>query len=175
MLRKEGGNVYAVLNDLDLAVNVDAQSPSSKHRTGTKLFMAIDLLSEESTVHLYRHDLESLFYVLVWITSRFKDGKEIPSPPLQEWAEGDHQNVTVSKRSFISEPSLVPTEKFESYGPQIFRLHAMFRQGRFARSNARDHSRFNRGGAESSHFDDVTLGGFVTFDIFQNILDTDLP
>jgi serine/threonine protein kinase len=87
MLRKEDGNIYAVLNDLDLAVNADVQSQSSKHRTGTKPFMAIDLLSGEPTVHMYRHDLESLFYVLVWIISRFHDGVEIEKPPLQEWTE----------------------------------------------------------------------------------------
>ncbi|KAF8274785.1 hypothetical protein EI94DRAFT_1713047, partial [Lactarius quietus] len=87
MLRKEGGNVYAVLNDLDLAVNVDVQRPSSKHRTGTKPFMAIDLLRGDPTAHMYRHDLESLFYVLVWITTRFHNGKEIANPPLQDWAD----------------------------------------------------------------------------------------
>ena len=177
MLRKEDGNVYAVLNDLDLAVDANVQSQSSKHRTGTKPFMAIDLLSGESPVHLYRHDLESIFYVLVWITSRFNNGKEIPSPPLQEWADGNHRIVEMSKNAFISGPSLFPTEKFESYGPHIFRLHAMFRQGRFARSNARDNARafarFNLGSETS--FDEVTLGGWVTFDAFQSILDTDLP
>ena len=65
MLRKENGNVYAVLNDLDLAVDADVQRQSSKHRTGTKPFMAIDLLGGEPTVHMYRHDLESLFSVLL--------------------------------------------------------------------------------------------------------------
>ena len=47
MFRKEDGNVYAVLNNLDLAIDVDVQSLSSKHHTGTKPFMAIDLLSRD--------------------------------------------------------------------------------------------------------------------------------
>ncbi|KAF8259156.1 hypothetical protein EI94DRAFT_1617367 [Lactarius quietus] len=69
MLRKEGNNVYTVLNNLDLTVHVDAQGQSSKHRTGTKPFMAIAFLCHDLTVHLYHHNLESLFYVLVWITT----------------------------------------------------------------------------------------------------------
>lgn len=47
MFCKEDGNVYVVLNDLDLAIDVDVQSPLSKHCTGTKPFMAIDLLSRD--------------------------------------------------------------------------------------------------------------------------------
>ena len=76
--------------------------------------MAIDL-SGEPTEHLYRHDLESLFYVLVWITSRFNDGKDIPDPPLQVWAEGEHQRGVDSKDSFILKPSLIPTKQNDSH------------------------------------------------------------
>ena len=82
MFHKEGRNVYAVLNDLNLAVNADVKSTLSKHCTGTKPFMAIDLIHPDPTVHMYRHDLESIFYVLVWITSRFHNGQEIADPPL---------------------------------------------------------------------------------------------
>ncbi|KAF8268047.1 hypothetical protein EI94DRAFT_1451000, partial [Lactarius quietus] len=91
MLRKEGNNVYAVLNDFDLTVNVDAQGQSSKHCTGTKPFMVFDLLGGNPTLHLYCHDLESLFYVLVWITTRFHNGEDIMDPPLQDWADGEGQ------------------------------------------------------------------------------------
>ena len=178
MLRKEDGNVYAVLNDLDLAVDANVQSQSSKHRTGTKPFMAIDLLSGEPTAHLYRHDLESLFYVLVWITSRFNNGEEIQNPPLQEWTEGKDKALMHLKDSFLLKPSLIPpTKRFASFGLHVNRLHMMFRQGHVARSNARDNALafvgFNMGSPET--FDDVTLGGWVTFDTFQSILDTDLP
>ena len=109
MLRKEDGNVYAVLNDLDLAVSADVQRQSSKHRTGTKPFMAIDLLDRESTVHMYRHDLESLFYVLVWITSRFHDGVEIKDPPLQDWAESN--NLFSVKITFLFNCAVLPTNR----------------------------------------------------------------
>ena len=178
MLRKEGGNVYAILIDLDLAVNVDAQSPSSKHRMGTKPFTAIDLLSEESTEHLHRHDLESLFYVVVWITSRFQDGKEIPNTPLQGWAEGKHQRVVDSKSAFLSTLAPLPTKGFASFGRHIYRLRRMFHDGCEARTKAIEDSILDsglEGGPKTSQFANDMLGGFVTFDTFQRILDTDLP
>ncbi|KAF8268028.1 hypothetical protein EI94DRAFT_1429895, partial [Lactarius quietus] len=103
MLRKEGNNVYAVLNDLDLAVHVDAQGQSSKHCTGTKPFMVIAFLCHDPTIHLYRHDLKSLFYVLVWITTRYHNGKEIANPPLQEWAVNDHRELRKTKTVFLIE------------------------------------------------------------------------
>jgi hypothetical protein len=77
MLRKEGDKVYAVLNDFDLAVSADVKSTSSKQCTGTKPFMAIDLLQPDPPVHMYCHDLESMFYVLIWTTSHFHNGDEI--------------------------------------------------------------------------------------------------
>ena len=82
MLRKEDDKIYGVLNDLDLAVDADVKSVSSKQRTGTKPFMAIDLLRPNPPVHMYCHDLKSMFYVVVWITSRFHNGEEISDPPL---------------------------------------------------------------------------------------------
>jgi serine/threonine protein kinase len=178
MLRKEDGHVYAVLNDLDLAVNADVQRQSSKHRTGTTPFMAIDLLDGEPTVHFYRHDLESLFYVLVWITSRFHDGVEIANPPLKAWTEGKHQNVMDSKSAFLRKRPLKPTERFASFGRHISRMRRMFSEGLVARTIALEDSRYNpapQGGPEILPFADDTLGGLVTFDTFQTILDADLP
>jgi hypothetical protein len=62
MLRREGDEVYGVLNDMDLAVSVGVTSASSKQHTDTKPFMAIDLLRPDPPVHMYRHDLESMFF-----------------------------------------------------------------------------------------------------------------
>jgi serine/threonine protein kinase len=99
MLRKEGDKIYAVLNDFDLAVSADVKITLSKQRTGTKPFMAIDLLQPDPPVHMYRHDLKSLFYVLVWTTSCFHNRDEIALPPLQELADND--GVTVTKKKLF--------------------------------------------------------------------------
>ena len=87
MLHRRGDKVYGVLNDMDLAVSVGVTNPSSKQRTGTKLFMAIDLLQPDPPVHMYHHDLKLMFYVLIWITSHFNNGKELIEPLLQEWVD----------------------------------------------------------------------------------------
>ena len=175
MLHKEGDNVYAVLNDLDLAVSADVKSTSSKHRTGTKPFMAIDLIRPGPTVHMYRHDLESMFYVLVWITLRFHDGQEIADPPLQEWADNDDLLLVAKKRSFFMSMPPRRTKQFESFGRCIISMQAMFHDGLWARS--RYLSELSVGSQTSSPvpFANDTLGGLVMFDKFQTILDASLP
>lgn len=166
MLRKEGGDVYAVLNDLDLAVGVDVKSKSSKHRTGTTPFMAFDLLERDPIVHMYRHDLESLFYVLVWITSRFENGVEIKDPPLQDWAESEDP-FSVKIKFMLHAPFFHPTKGFQSFRPWFSLMQGMFLDGFSARTRA-------KGSLLPSHFAEDTLGGSVTFDAFQSILDVDI-
>jgi hypothetical protein len=177
MLRKEGDKVYAVLNDFDLAVSADVKSTSSKHRTGTKPFMAIDLIRPDPTVHMYRHDLESMFYVLVWITSRFHDGQEIADPPLQEWADNGDLTLVEKKSFFVtmSEPP-PPTSEFDPLGLWVFSLQKVMRNGFSARTEYRSEVAIalRSKAIYARTFEDETLGGFVTFDTFQAILDAQL-
>jgi len=65
---------HGFLIDLDLAkyVGTSPNTPSSipgsiRRRTGTRLFMAIDILEGTCTRHSWRHDLESFFYVFIWL------------------------------------------------------------------------------------------------------------
>jgi serine/threonine protein kinase len=56
------------LIDLDLAKDLDGMPSGARHRTGTMQFMAIEVL--EGKDHTYQHDLESFFYVFVWMCIR---------------------------------------------------------------------------------------------------------
>ena len=60
----------AVLNDFDLASIMAPGAPSPPRvgfrRTGTPLFMALELLSDEAKPQFYRHDLESCAWVLLY-------------------------------------------------------------------------------------------------------------
>ncbi len=56
-----------MLIDLDLAI-VNGERTGERHMTGTMEFMAIDVL--RGVEHTYRHDLESFFYVLLWMCAR---------------------------------------------------------------------------------------------------------
>jgi len=173
MLRKEGRKVYGVLNDMDLAVSVGVANPSSKQRTDTKPFMAIDLLRPNPPVHMYRHDLESMFYVLTWITSRFHDGEEIADPPLQEWADEGGVTLVGEKYRFIMSEPPQPTLEFNLLGHWIVSLQKMIRNGLSARTEYRSELAIavRSNAMHPPAFEDETLGGFVTFDTFQAILD----
>ncbi|KAA8904234.1 hypothetical protein FN846DRAFT_907881 [Sphaerosporella brunnea] len=59
-----------LLIDLDLAIRRDRLSATgASHRTGTQDFMAPGLLC--GNPHSFRHDLESFFYVLLWIATYY--------------------------------------------------------------------------------------------------------
>ncbi|KAF9459059.1 hypothetical protein BDZ94DRAFT_1149964, partial [Collybia nuda] len=75
MYRIVEGKVHGVLNDLDLSSlreDVERGTPTSHQRTGTPPYMATELLqaaggTKSPTRHLYRHDLESLTYVILML------------------------------------------------------------------------------------------------------------
>jgi len=54
---------------LDLAKELDSMPSGARHRTGTMQFMAIEVLGGKGNT--YRHDLESFFYVFVWMCIRY--------------------------------------------------------------------------------------------------------
>ncbi|KAF9071418.1 hypothetical protein BDP27DRAFT_1322104 [Rhodocollybia butyracea] len=70
MFRYGSGGIHGVLNDFDHPIRPDVSRSPSSHLelTGTAPYMPIDILRlgvSAPPVHLYRHDLESLYYVLV--------------------------------------------------------------------------------------------------------------
>ena len=72
MCRTIEGKVHGVLTDYDLslwtACLIADHSGTPQQRTGTPPFMANGLLTGTDKLHLYRHDVESFFYVIM----RFK-------------------------------------------------------------------------------------------------------
>ncbi|TFY78117.1 hypothetical protein EWM64_g5894 [Hericium alpestre] len=104
--------VCGLLNDWDLSETVSNETPhlrntgaTARHRTGTAPFMALDLLLDNPPRHLYRHDLESFVYVLVWCAVQFSldpADNSVLSPVLCPWAQGSWQQIHSQKSSFIS-------------------------------------------------------------------------
>lgn len=92
MWYRNGTVLMGVLNDYDLSSLATALGPQGNERTGTIPFMALDLLSKKGqrgeVKHLYRHDLESFIWVLVWVSFRYKDGRLLSrkSRLFDEWA-----------------------------------------------------------------------------------------
>ncbi|KAF9455903.1 hypothetical protein BDZ94DRAFT_501667 [Collybia nuda] len=119
MYRVIGGEIYGVLNDLDLASlreDVEKGTPTSSQRTGTPPYMAIELLQHRDAemppiLHLYRHDLESLFYVILMFCTRYKFNFEKKSAkrrgraPFDEWFDpgSSWESLARAKSVFVSE------------------------------------------------------------------------
>jgi hypothetical protein len=168
MFRRIGGEVYGVLNDFDLACGIDSAnaSPTSNQRTGTKPFMAIDLLSESPPPrHLYRHDLESFFHVLVFMTSTYLKGTEIQNPLLQSWLTKTMEGVVKEKISFIMLDTICPTSDFRELKNLLTTMRYTLACGFTALlQHKTERGLANEAGCPS--FNQDTLGGHVTFDKF---------
>ncbi|KAJ8518646.1 hypothetical protein ONZ45_g4311 [Pleurotus djamor] len=110
MFRRKNGRVFGVVIDWDLASPFNKASGPRDGLTGTGPFMARDiLLSKNETIgHLDRHDLESLFYVLIWGACHYVLGgasKQVRSPAvLARWL-GDFVFAAACKNSFITDDS----------------------------------------------------------------------
>ncbi|KAG7447144.1 uncharacterized protein BT62DRAFT_844081, partial [Guyanagaster necrorhizus] len=74
--RTVDGHLRGVLNDFDLSAYRHETGPSSRQRTGTLPYMAFELLINDENghppKHLYRHDVESIFYVILLLCCRYE-------------------------------------------------------------------------------------------------------
>ncbi|KAJ3723991.1 hypothetical protein C8R42DRAFT_664175 [Lentinula raphanica] len=66
----EDSAAIGVLCDRDSSSAANSEgvvtSSNAMHRTGTYPFLAMGLLRDNPPAHLYCHDLESFFYILIW-------------------------------------------------------------------------------------------------------------
>lgn len=94
-----------MLIDLDLAKVKDSGPSGARHQTGTIQFMAVEVF--RTVDHTYRHDLESFFYVLLWMCARqsWRNGfaRHEEQPPqeslLRRWEVGSFKSIAASKAS----------------------------------------------------------------------------
>ncbi|KAF5019918.1 hypothetical protein F66182_8058 [Fusarium sp. NRRL 66182] len=96
-----------MLIDLDLAKERDSGPSGARHQTGTMQFMAVEVLRRVD--HTYRHDLESFFYVLLWMCARqsWRNGFANQEKPPQEsrlrkWEGGRFQDIADAKRGHMT-------------------------------------------------------------------------
>ncbi|KAJ3811494.1 kinase-like domain-containing protein [Lentinula aff. lateritia] len=86
MVRVKNGKKYGVLNDWDLAIWVDQRDgiSTSQFRTGTRPYMAHEQHSPDwEGPHRYRHDMESLFYVILLLATLFSNPSEKNDKPFK--------------------------------------------------------------------------------------------
>ncbi|KAF5383710.1 hypothetical protein D9615_003840 [Tricholomella constricta] len=160
-----------ILQDWDYVVDSDDQM---RHRTGTMAFMASDLLSDQSPPHLYRHDLESFFYILVWAAFNYDfDTKErLPMThfALYHWNDAKLSACARSKTEFLSDPetknrlfAYLPPKR-QPLLPWISSVWSLFWEANISRTTNHEMP-----DAEAD-WDDETEGGFITFESFTGAL-----
>ena len=92
-----------MLIDLDLAKERGSMPSGARHRTGTMEFMAIEVLRQrKGFIHTYRHDLESFFYVFLWVCiihGGSLSGPKLEEVPwrLQSWYKGTYEQIADAK------------------------------------------------------------------------------
>lgn len=108
-----------LLIDLDRAIETTKMSSGLLTLTGTREFMAYGLLNAKPSkpaVHTYQHDIESFFYVLLWVCgirswTNKKLNIRVPSPdPLDSefsrWNRGDLRDCALIKCSHMTFPDV---------------------------------------------------------------------
>lgn len=93
------GDPRGMIIDLDLAIELDGRPSGAKHRTGTMQFMAIEILEGEP--HTYRHDLESFFYVMLWVMIQLRYGFLPETSRLRSWYAGSYEQIANQKRGHM--------------------------------------------------------------------------
>ncbi|KAK4203585.1 kinase-like domain-containing protein [Triangularia verruculosa] len=120
-----------MLIDLDFALDL-ANPPSERKMVGSRGFMAIGILGGDD--HTYRHDLESLFYVFLWLAI-CHDGatsRHVPDTSrLHAWRGADFLAVFYQKRQDMQPEEFSRwiesefTQPFRPYLPLATALHQL--------------------------------------------------
>ncbi|KAG5220774.1 hypothetical protein IMY05_C4520000500 [Salix suchowensis] len=118
MFRRKNDSIVGVLNDFDLATPVAKldKGPTSKQRTGTWPYLAIELLDPSTWLqpprHLYRYDLESFFWVLLTLAV---DPDEFDGYNILRWSGYDHVGLYDKKSSFLLHAGIKTTPLHPRY------------------------------------------------------------
>lgn len=104
MMNKDADNPSwpSFLIDLDLAIKSDREKPSgARSKTGTRAFMAIGVLLGEK--HSFMHDLESFFWVLLWICIHYNGPAEKPTVVhrFDKWNFSETEELAESKKGAV--------------------------------------------------------------------------
>jgi len=180
--------VYGVLTDYDISswtgsLNSD-HTKTSQQWIGTPLYMAQELLDGRRPLHLYRHDVESLFYVMLLVSARYSivPPQQQNQPrvvmrgsaglPYDDWFnERCHHTLSCLKSSFLV--GMCPIElspDFKDFHPWLFGIQYWFSEGFKCRPPSKegvpDWAIAMVGDdvePAADPYDDETLGGYIEY------------
>ncbi|TFY56338.1 hypothetical protein EVG20_g8966 [Dentipellis fragilis] len=167
-----------ILNDWDLTgkASVSHNTAASRRRTGTPPFMAIDLLTDDPPPHLYRHDLESFLYILVWAVVHYEsNGQERPrNSILENWTTGDLVDIQSQKMAYLSLAhafSAIMGAITPAFKPKLSQwispLHLMFHQ--YKKTQEAKNVAVLLGRVPEG-WDEETAGGTISYEHFMKAL-----
>ena len=180
--------VYGVLTDYDLSSWTkdlkNDHTMTSQEWTGTPPYMALELLKGLSRTRLYRHDVESLFYIMLLMCGRYTFGyaedrlmgeetRQVIMRkgmiPYQNWfRQADYNMLGNTKSAFFMHQEVIElSPAFTDFRPWLETLQTRFRRGFSSKS-------FHKGNAyylgDSTDyvvpFDDEKLGGHIDYPSF---------
>ncbi|KAJ3723114.1 kinase-like domain-containing protein [Lentinula raphanica] len=165
MFRRIDGKVYGVLNDFDLSCRLKDmdKGPTFKHRTGTRPFMSHELLNPGwQDGHYYRHDIESLFYVVLCMACRYESPGVAAAEPrtYAEWFSGIDKTLF-----FIGDfpPTITTQPHFAGFQRWLDSIYQLCSSGYMDARRIRMRSRVKGGTDGSSSFDWTTLNKRVSY------------
>jgi serine/threonine protein kinase len=151
------------LIDLDLAKELDSMPSEARHRTGTMQFMAIEVLDGKG--HTYRHDLESFFYVFVWICIRYGyegTGRQQPNKVmrpktniLRGWYTGIYTEIATIKLGHMGKNNF--ENVIAEFAPKFENLKPLARELRSGLFPIRDEAIFTG----TFHDHDIMYDGMI--------------
>ncbi|GAW07697.1 protein kinase [Lentinula edodes] len=184
MFRRIDGKVYGVLNDFDLSSRVRDMDngPTSNQRTGTRPFMSLDLLNPVwKGGHFYRHDLESLFYIMLCLACRYEaPGVPAPEPrPYSQWFSGSDEEICDNKHKFLTDPLVLAQDLpiqpyFAHFKPWLNLMHRLVSEGYHTRPrpdiDMSAYPALKKHLPSKTLFDWQTLDGNVTYNVLRQFM-----
>ncbi|KAK0211826.1 hypothetical protein IW262DRAFT_1322892 [Armillaria fumosa] len=184
--------ILGVLNDFDLSSVIPLQEATSLHRTGTPPYMAHELVGQSDVGHLYRHDIEAFYYVLLMLCCRYKivwsaEGKVMKELsenkkdlPFERWYDRTMSWETLADVKFrflAGRQPISPSKTFSAFLPWLNAIRLLFRQGLYALATSEipqtclpSHLTLPGTMQPSVPFDNETLGGHITFEYILQIM-----
>ena len=118
MYHYDGNSVVGVLNDWDLATAISSSGAPNTERTGTIPFMALQLVSSNTGVHMFRHDAESFIWLFLWVCGCSDGSKgEVLVAPYKVWRKLDMRACKTARGAFLSDADLEDINVSEHHGP----------------------------------------------------------
>ena len=164
----------------------DSYTRTSQQRTGTPPYIAQDLLRGTSPIHLYRHDLELLFYVMLLtcgnntllpMVSKTEQPqrfvmRQTTNLPYQRWfREHNYDTLGEVKKIFLLDMKAIELSKpFKDFRPWLKALQYQFLDGFLAQIIYMKEQKRAKHGEDSAgrinQFDEETLGGHIHYASF---------